>query len=127
MAAKTRKIAERRGVTVRDARRIVLDLGNVVEGLSYGQPSFLVNGRFFARFRDEETVLVLQLSSIDDRELLMQIDSEAFFFTDHYRNYPAVLIRLADVPRPLFEEVVRKAWQHASTRSPAKARSKRRR
>jgi hypothetical protein len=123
----TRKRSERRGVTVADARRLLLDLGNVAEGLSYGQPSFLVNGRFFARFRDNDTVVVLQLASIDDREVLIQIDPEAFFFTDHYRNYPAVLIRLANVVPSLFADVVRKAWQYASGRPPAKPRAKRRR
>jgi len=77
-------------------------------------PSFLLNGRFFARFRDDDTVLVLQLGTISDRDTLMQLDPRTFFFTEHYRNYPAVLIRLAEVPRSLFEDVVREAWRHVA-------------
>jgi len=127
MASRRSHAAERRGVTVADARRFVLDLGNVVEGRAYNLPAFLVNGRFFARFRDDDTVLVLELSSTDDRDVLMQIDPEAFFYTDHYRNYPAVLIRLSKVAPSLFEDVVRKAWQYAAARPPAKPRSKPRR
>src|SRR5213078_1366367 len=95
-----------RGVQVAEARRLLRKLPNVVEGRSYGMPSFLLNGRFLARFRDDDTVLVLQLATIAEREVLMEFDPVAFFFTEHYRDYPAVLIRLAQVPRPLFVDVV---------------------
>lgn len=89
-------------------------------------PSFLLNGRFLARFRDDDTVLVLQLASIGDREVLMELEPRAFFFTEHYRNYPAVLIRLADVPRPLFRDVVTEAWRHVSSKPPARPRKAKR-
>jgi hypothetical protein len=105
----------KRGVRREEARRLLLELANVAEGTSYGMPSFLLNGRFLARFRDDDTVMVLQLATISDREMLMQMDPRAFFFTDHYRNYPAVLIRLADVPKPLFADVVTEAWRHVSS------------
>ncbi len=103
-----------RGIRVPDARRFLLALPDVAAGRSYGMPSFLLCGRFFARFRDDDTVLVLQLGTIAERDILMQLDPHAFFFTEHYRNYPAVLIRLADVPRALFREVVREAWHQLS-------------
>src|SRR5438094_668220 len=93
--------AQRRGVRVVEARRLLLKLPNVTEGRSYGMPSFLLNGRFLARFRDDDTVLVLQLATISERDVLMELDPHAFFFTEHYRNYPAVLVRLAEVARPL--------------------------
>src|SRR2546422_11721087 len=67
-----------RGVPVMDARRLLLGLPNVVEGRSYGSPSFLLNGRFLARFRDDDTVLVLQLATIGEREALMELDPGAF-------------------------------------------------
>src|SRR5437762_6419923 len=99
--------ARRRGVRAVEARRLWLKLPDVVEGRSYGMPSFLLNGRFVARFRDDDTVLVLQLATIGEREMLMDLEPGAFFFTDHYRNYPAVLIRLAEVPAPLLRDVVK--------------------
>ena len=52
--------ARTRGVRVVEARRLLLKLAKVTEGRSYGMPSFLLNGRFLARFRDDDTVLVLQ-------------------------------------------------------------------
>jgi hypothetical protein len=113
-----------RGTSAREARRLLLDLDGVVEGTSYGMPSFLVKGRFFARFRDDASVLVLQLKTISDRDVLMEIDPLSFFFTDHYRNYPAVLIRLAQVPPTLFADLVKEAWRHASSLPPARKRPK---
>jgi hypothetical protein len=88
-------------------------------------PSYLVNGRFFARFRDQDTVLVLQLAAIGERDVLMQLDPTAFFFTEHYRNYPAVLVRLADVTPALLAEAVQEAWRHASAKPPARPRKPR--
>jgi hypothetical protein len=107
---------------VPDVRRLLLGLPNVTEGTSYGMPSFLLNGRFLARFRDDDTVLVLQLATIMDRDLLMQMDPRAFFFTEHYRDYPAVLIRLAEVPRALLTTVVTDSWHHVSTLPPRRPR-----
>jgi hypothetical protein len=116
--------AATRGVRVQHVRRLLLQLPDVVAGRSYGMPAFLLNGRFLARFRDDDTVLVLALATIDDRDFLMQLDPRAFFFTEHYRNYPAVLVRLAEVPLALLTSVVQDAWRHAAAKPPARPRSK---
>ena len=108
------------GVTVAAARRMILSLTGVEAGTSYGMPSFMLHGKFFARFRDDDTVLVLQLGSIDDRDVLMQIDSKAFFFTDHYKNYPAVLIRLSEITGPRLKECVTVAHEDVASRRPLK-------
>lgn len=112
-------------VTVAKTDKLLLSLPGVVAGLSYGMPSYLVGGRFFARFRDDDTVLVLQLASIDERDVLINLNPKAFFFTDHYRNYPAVLIRLAKIPAGLFATVVDEAHAVAIAK-PAKRPPKRR-
>ena len=114
-----------RGVQVAEARRLLRKLPNVVEGRSYGMPSFLLNGRFLARFRDDDTVLVLQLATIGERDVLMELDPRAFFFTDHYRNYPAVLVRLAEVPPALLSDVLRESWSHVGTLPAARPRKAR--
>lgn len=113
-----------RGIPVPDARRLLLRLPTVSEGRSYGRPSFLLNGRFFARLRDDDTVLVLRLGAIGDREALIQLDPRTFFFTEHYRRYPAVLIRLAEAPRSLFADVVAEAWRQVAVLRPARPRHK---
>jgi len=75
--------ARTRGVRVVEARRLLLKLPKVTAGRSYGMPSFLLNGRFLAGFCDDSTVLVLQLATISDRDVMMELDLHAFFFTEH--------------------------------------------
>jgi hypothetical protein len=116
--------SSQRSICIADARRFLLGLPGITEGRSYGMPSFQLEGRFFARFRDNDTVMVLQLTSIGEREGLMEIDPRAFFFTEHYRKYPAVLIYLAEIPRALFKDVVKEAWRRASTLEPGRSRKK---
>jgi len=115
--------SRRHGVTVAAARKLLLALKGVTPGTSYGMPSFMLHEKFFARFRDDDTVLVLQLGSIDDRDVLMQMDPKAFFFTDHYKNYPAVLIGLADITSPRLAETLQVAWEDLSVkRAPKRKR-----
>lgn len=98
------------------AKKLLLALKGVATGTSYGYPSFLLHQKFFARFRDDDTVLVLQLASIDDRDVLMHMDPKAFFFTDHYKNYPAVLVRLADITSTRLAETLQVAWEDLSAK-----------
>jgi hypothetical protein len=116
---------DRKGVTVPEARKLLLALEGVKTGTSYGMPSFLLQEKFFARFRDDDTVLVLQLGSIDDRDVLMQIDPKVFFFTEHYKNYPAVLVRLADIPKARLAETLQVAWEDLSAKRAPKRKRRR--
>lgn len=115
------------GVSVAKARRRLLALAGVAAGRSYGMPAFLLGGKFFARFRDDDTVLVLQLGTIAERDVLMQMAPRIFFFTDHYRDYPAVLIRLAETPEGLLADVLTEAWRQVSAKRAAKPRTRARR
>src|SRR2546427_10880173 len=92
---------------------------------SWQRSASVMSCRFLARFRDDDTVLVLQLGTISERDVLMQLDPRAFFFTEHYRDYPAVLIRLAEVPRSLFADVVTESWRHVAAMRPARRRHSR--
>ena len=118
-------MTRKRGMAVAAVRRLLLERPGVVEGRSYGMPSFLLNGRFLARLRDDDTVLVLQLATIGERDVLMELDERSFFFTDHYRNYPAVLVRLAEIPPSLLGDVVKESWQHVAALPPKRPRAKR--
>ena len=118
------KRVQKRGMGVAAVRRVLLGLPDVVEGRSYGMPSFLLHGRFLARFRDDDTVLVVQLTTIGERDVLMELDEGSFFFTDHYRNYPAVLVRLAEVPPALLGDVLKESWKHVAALPPKRPRAK---
>jgi len=87
---------KRRGVTVERTRELLLSFPGVEEGPCYGTPGFRVRGKFLARLRDDDTVLVVKCGDIE-RDLRMHADPDAFFTTDHYRGWPTVLVRLASV------------------------------
>ena len=39
----------------------------------------------------------------DEREMLVESQPKVFYFTDHYRDYPIVLIRLSKAKRAAIE------------------------
>jgi hypothetical protein len=110
------KTSSKAGVTPATVRRLLLRLPGVEEGTSYGMPSFKVAGKFFARLRDDDTVVVVHLRSLDERDRLLEHEPVAFFTTDHYRNYPTVLIRLAAVSQRILEDVLKDAWHRVAPR-----------
>ena len=108
-------------------RELLLELPHITKGTSYGFPSFLLNGKFFARFRDDDTVLALKVSSIAERDFLLQADPKAFFITEHYKNFPSILIRLSATKAPLLKSVLVEAHAAASAKPKARRKLPRRR
>lgn len=91
-------------------RRIALALPGVVEGTSYGTPAFRVQKKFLARLREDGETLAVRLD-FEEREVLMRADPGKFFITEHYRNHPAMLVRLAAVTEGELAEVLESAWR----------------
>ncbi len=90
-------------------RQLLLSFPGVEEGPCYGTAGFRVRGKFLARLRDDDTVLVVKCGDIE-RDLRMQADPEAFFTTDHYRGWPTVLVRLQSVTADDLRDVLELAW-----------------
>lgn len=74
---------------------IVMAFPTAEKGMSYGRPSYKVNGKFFTRLRREDDSVVLLEVPFDEREMLMEAEPETFHFTAHYKDYPSVLARIA--------------------------------
>jgi hypothetical protein len=81
-------------VTFESVRKTALALPGAEEGTSYGTPAFRAGGKLFARFNPGEGAIVVRVD-MDEREALMEANPETFFITDHYRAYPAMLVRVA--------------------------------
>jgi hypothetical protein len=103
------------------ARRLAESLPEVEAGTSYGTPSWRVRGKFFARLRDDNTVLVAKVDK-GEKELLMQAEPEIFFQTPHYEGYGYVLVRLAAIEEDELAEVVEDAWRLAAPKRLVKER-----
>jgi hypothetical protein len=98
-------------MTPEDVRALALSFPNVEEGLSYGQPSFKAFGKFFTRIRREDASLVLLEVSFDEREMLMEVDPDTFHITPHYKDYPSVLARMANIEEGQLRGFLERRWR----------------
>lgn len=110
--ARKRKTPGRRTVDYDTFLALAHELPAVEEGTCYGTPAVRVAGKFLARLREDGALAIR--CSFEDRVILMDEYPAAFYFTDHYANYPAVLIRLSKVRRDVLRAVVEKAWRRTA-------------
>jgi hypothetical protein len=101
--------------------RLAGGLPGVEEGTSYGTPSWRVRGKFFARLRDANEVLVVKVDK-GEKQLLMEAEPEVFFETPHYHGYGYVLVRLEAIEDDELAEVIEDAWRLAAPKRLVKAR-----
>ncbi|MGO9229746.1 MAG: MmcQ/YjbR family DNA-binding protein [Bryobacteraceae bacterium] len=92
----TRRRAFNEGVTFETVRTIALALENVEASTSYGTPAFKVRGALVARLHQDGCSLVVRMG-LEEREELIAADPATYYITDHYLNYPWVLVRLSRV------------------------------
>jgi hypothetical protein len=114
-------------VTFETIRKIALSLDHVEEGTSYGTPAFKVRGKLFARLHQDSESLVVRMDR-DERAELMAADPGTYYITDHYLNYPWILVRMSRVHPDALRDLLRGAWRAAaadkerSGRRPSKTR-----
>jgi hypothetical protein len=51
------------------------------------------------------------------REILMQSAPHAFFITDHYRDYPWILVRLGAVEKAVLPDLIERAWRLVASKT----------
>jgi hypothetical protein len=112
---KGRKGGSRRPLTYDAALRIALALPGSEEGTSYGTPAVRVGGKFLFRLREDGDTLALRIG-FAERDMLIENDPHAFYLTDHYRDYPAVLVRLSAVRLDVLRAVIEQAWGQVAPR-----------
>lgn len=103
-------------MTPDEMREIVLSFPGAEEGVSYGQPSFKVNGKFFTRLRREDQSMVLVGISRDEREMLMEAEPATFHITQHYKDYPSVLARIETLHPGSFRNFLERKWRQIAPR-----------
>jgi hypothetical protein len=108
-AKKLSDVAKNKPASWETVRGFARALPGTEEGTSYGTPAFHVKGKFMCRLRPEIDSLVLKIDP-GERDLLMQADPETFYITDHYRGYPAVLVRLSKVDAQHLRELLTHSW-----------------
>ncbi|HSB12399.1 MAG TPA: MmcQ/YjbR family DNA-binding protein [Blastocatellia bacterium] len=119
------KKPNREQVTFDTVRRLALELPGVEEGTSYGTPAFRAGGRILARFHQDGESLVLKVEYAA-REVLTGAHPDTFYVTDHYRCYPLMLVRLANVELGLLRELIEDAWRSLASKRDIAAREQNR-
>jgi hypothetical protein len=99
------------GAEYRRVCEIARKLPGVEESSSYGTPALKVKGRFLCRLRSEaEGALAIRCDFLD-RQILLQADPEVFFVTDHYLDYPMILVRLDRIRLSALPDLIERAWR----------------
>jgi hypothetical protein len=98
-------------VTFDDVRKIALDWPEVEDGTSYGTPALKVRKKLLARLKEDGDSLVMPGVPPDEREMMVESQPKVFYFTDHYKDYPMVLIRLSKAKRATVEPLLRRQWR----------------
>jgi hypothetical protein len=121
-------MAEQRPATVDDVHEIAASMPHVTvdRGRTYGNLIYQVGRKSFVFFRtprpdavDPETgeryddVIVFWVASEEDKQALLQDESNPFFTTPHFDGHPSVLVResqLGEISRDELAEVIQDAW-----------------
>ncbi|MEP6691663.1 MAG: MmcQ/YjbR family DNA-binding protein [Gemmatimonadaceae bacterium] len=110
MARARKATSVARPVTWKDVCALARALPETAVSTSYGTPSLKVKGKFLLRLKEDGETLAMRMGFLD-RDLLMRAAPRTFYITDHYRDYPAVLVRLATVDRSQLAELLENAWR----------------
>ena len=103
-------------MTFDDVRKLALAWPEVEDGTSYGTPALKVRKKTLARLKEDGDSLVMPSVSIDERDMLVETQPKVFYFTDHYRDYPMVLIRLSKAKRTTVEPFLRRRWRELASK-----------
>ena len=103
-------------VTFEQVRLAAQAFPGVEDSTSYGTPALKVRGKLLARVHQSGGCLVLRTDLLD-REILMQSDPNVFFITDHYRDYPWILVRFSAVDPSTLPDLIERAWRLVAPKS----------
>jgi hypothetical protein len=106
----------KRGVTFDAVRLAAKMLPDVQDSTSYGTPALKIRGKLLARLHQDGECFVLRADLLD-REILIQSDPAVFFITDHYRDYPWVLVRFLTVDPEALPDLMKRAWRLVAPKS----------
>ena len=88
-------------------REIMAAFPQTLESTSYGTPAYKVNKKIVLRLKEDGQTLVLHS---DDRDLFLKHDPSVFFVTEHYANYPYVLVNLSKIRKDRLRKAITQSW-----------------
>jgi hypothetical protein len=110
-------------------REIGLALPEVVEGTMYGAQALKVRGKLLACVpvnRSAEPNCAVFRVDFARRAALIEAHPEIYYITDHYADYPTVLVRLSRIAPDQLRELLGLALQFVSSSGSARSSAKKR-
>jgi len=89
-----------------DGWKIALAIPGTEEVLWFKKPAVFLHGQFLTKVHDKEDAMALRVSSMEMRDMMLEAEPKLFYITDHYRNFPFILARLAALTPKLLKEIL---------------------
>ena len=115
-----------KATTFDKVRKIALTLPEVEDCTAYGSPAFKVRGKLLACIainKSAEPGSLMVRVDFDRRTELIETAPEVYYLTDHYRNYPAVLVRVARIQPDALKDLLGMAWSFVTKESAKRKRT----
>ncbi len=89
---------------------LALDLPRVELTTSWGEPCLKAHGKNWVWWSPHEDAPVFKVP-FEERDVLVDVDPDTFFFTDHYKNHPLILVRPEKLDLEWAENNLIKVWR----------------
>ena len=114
-------------VTYDLVRKLALALPGVEGTTAYGSPAFKVRGAIMAgkptnKHAEPDSLGII--IDFDQRDALIAEAPETYYITDHYKNYPSVLVRLSQIHRDQLRDLLTAAHRYVSSKKKRPAAKK---
>jgi len=111
-------------------RELARTLPDVEESTGHGAPSLKVRGRLLtcpAIHKSAEPHSLVVKIGFDQRAKLIASAPDVYYVTDHYVNYPSVLVRMSRIDHDSLRDLLSMAWQFVTTGTETKKQRARKR
>jgi|SRR5579872_780350 len=117
----TQSVVPKNKIDFDTVRRIALELPDVEDASAYGAPAIKVRGKLLTCIPTNKSAEPDSLAvriGIDQREELVAGAPEVYYFTDHYADYPMVLVRLSRIHPDALRDLLGAAWRFVTAKTP---------
>jgi hypothetical protein len=111
-------------------RELARTLPDVEESTGRGAPSLKVRGKLLtcpAIHKSAEPDSLVVKIGFDQRAELIAADPDVYYITDHYVDYPSVLVRMSRIDRESLRGLLFSAWRFVTEEATIKKRTIRKR
>ncbi len=100
-------------------RTLALHLPGVEESTVYGSPALKVHGDLLAcipTHKSAEPGTLAVRIEMERRAEMVATSPEIYYLTEHYRNYPVVLVRMAHIGHDALQDLLKMSWRFVTAR-----------